>query len=440
MSLDLLARGPLDALDPATRQAILDRGATDLAQRIDDVRPLRQQVRDDGDEALRALGERFDGATPDPLVHDEADLEAARDRVDDDLLAALERARERIHGFHAAQVPDPLETVPTPGALAGRRVLPLDRVGCYVPGGTAAYPSSALMTVAPARAAGVDDVTVATPPGPDGTPPDLTLAAAGLAGADRVVAAGGAHGVFALADGTETVEPVDKVVGPGNAYVAAAKLLVSDRVATDAPAGPSEILVLADGTADPALVAWDLAAQAEHDPMAAAVLVATDPDLLPAVEAELEAVLEETARADVVEESLATRGALLSAESREEAAAFADAYAPEHLALHADDARDLLEACTTYGSAFVGGDAPVALGDYGAGPNHVLPTGGRARGGAGLSVEDFLRQPTHLEVPGDAALQRLAEDTATLAEAEGLPAHAASARRRLKDAPEDDEP
>lgn len=438
MTVDVHARGPTDDLDEPTRRTLLDRGKTSLADLVDEVRPLQDRVREDGDDALRALGKRFDGAAPDPLVHGPEELEAARDRVDDDLEAVLERARDRIEAFHEAQVPEDQEVVPEPGALAGRRVLPLERAGCYVPGGTAAYPSSALMTVAPARVADVGSVTVATPPGPDGTPPDLTLAAAAVAGADEVVAAGGAHAVFALAQGTASVDPVDKVVGPGNAYVAAAKLLVAGRVATDAPAGPSEILVLADGTADPDLVAWDLAAQAEHDPMAAAVLVATDPDLIEAVDDALAGILDETPRADVVEEALAARGGLLEAPDLRAAADFADAYAPEHLALHVDEPRRLLEETSTYGSAFLGERAPVALGDYGAGPNHVLPTGGRARGSAGLAATDFLRQPTHLEVPGD-ALETLAGDAAALAEAEGLHAHAESARRRLTSPEEDDE-
>ncbi len=307
--------------------------------------------------------------------------------------------------------------------------MPLERVGVYAPGGRAAYPSSVLMGVAAAKAAGVPEVVLCSPPDPSGIPSSEVLAAARIAGADRLFALGGAGAIAAAAFGTESVPACDAIVGPGNRWVTEAKRQVAGHVVIDSPAGPSEILVLADAAADPRLVALEMVAQAEHDPDAACVLVSTSEPLGAAVEAELAALVDGAPRGDIVREALRGGGAILLADSIHEAIDFANRYAPEHLSVMTENASEDARRVRNAGTTFVGPAASVAFGDYLTGANHVLPTGGRARSFSGLATHHFLRSYTIQEIDGPGA-DSMSRDVAVLATAEGLPAHAAAARAR----------
>jgi histidinol dehydrogenase len=418
-------------LSPGERRAFFERSAGVDAVR-DDVADIVGRVREEGDAALRTFAEEFDGVTVGNLdVTDEA--ERAVDRVDDETLSAVRTAVENVRAFHERQMPaDWRETVD--GRELGRRFRPLDRVGVYVPGGAAAYPSSAIMGVVPAKTAGVDHVAVATPPGDP--VPAATLAAAHEAGADRVYRVGGAQAVAALAYGTETVHAVRKVVGPGNAYVTAAKAAVRGDVEIDFLAGPSEVLVLCDDTADPDLVAADLVAQAEHDPNAAVVAVTDDEVTAEAIARAVETQAPDRARAETVAAALDNDASgVLYARSTAEAVLFAEEYAAEHLSIQARDDEALADRITNAGSVFLGPHTPVAAGDYASGTNHVLPTNGGARVHGGLSVDTFLRSSTVQRLSRE-ALADLAPTIERLAETEGLEAHAESVRRRLADDPD----
>jgi histidinol dehydrogenase len=329
---------------------------------------------------------------------------------------------------HRAFLPVAQETESEPGILIGRRPDPLARVGVYAPGGRAAYPSSVLMGVVPARVAGVGEVVLCSPPDrATGRPADVVLAAAALAGADRVFALGGAGAIAAMAFGTASVPRVDRIVGPGNAYVAEAKLQVASAVAIDSPAGPSELLVLCDASADAALVAREMLAQAEHDPLAAVVAVTVDERLAHRIAGELAAQLPSQPRAAIAAEALAGQGAVLVVKDLYEGIAVANAWAAEHLLLLVADPDSSLARLRGAGTVFVGASSSVAFGDYMTGANHVLPTGGLARAYSGLSTLDFVRWTTYQHVSPIAAA-RLAGDVGTFADAEGLPGHAAAAR------------
>jgi len=417
----------LDSLSAAERAAFLDRDAG-LAEIRDDVAAIVRRVREDGDAALRDFAAEFDGVELERVdVTDEVAEAAAA--ADASVRAAIEHAARNVRDFHERQLPvDWRESFD--GRELGRRFRPIDRVGTYVPGGTAAYPSSALMTVIPATVAGVEHVAVATPPAERLHP--ATAAAIEVAGADRVYAMGGAQAIAALAYGTETVEPVTKVVGPGNRWVTAAKAAVRGDVGIDFLAGPSEVLVLADGAADPALVAAELVTQAEHDADASVVAVTDDAALADAVAAAVDEQAAGLPREETVRACLAgDASGVLIADSMAEAAAFAEAYAPEHLAVMAADDEALLDAVPSAGSAFLGPTTPVAAGDYASGPNHVLPTGGQARLVGGLSVDTFLRSTT-VQRLDRAALAELRDTVTTLARTEGLEAHARSVERRFE--------
>jgi len=389
-------------------------------------------VRARGDAALRDLARRFDRVEISTLEVPREACEAALAALDGSVRAALEEAAAAIAAFHRAQLPPPLDIEIRPGVRLGRRVEPLRRAGVYAPGGRAAYPSSVLMGVVPAKVAGVDEVVVCSPPGPDGLPHPAVLAACALAGADRVFALGGAGAIAALAYGTGSVPRVDRIVGPGNAYVNEAKRQVAGSVGIDSPAGPSELLVVADHSADPEIIALELLAQAEHDPDAAVAVVATDEALLDATAAALERMLPEEPRREIVAAALAANGALLLADSPDDALAFVERYAPEHLLLLVREPRAALGRIRAAGTVFLGPHSSVAFGDYITGANHVLPTGGLARAFSGLSVLDFLRSFTVQEITADAAAV-LARPTATLAAAEGLPAHGRAALARGSD-------
>ena len=383
-----------------------------------------------GDRVLRQLAEEFDGVRLEAI---EVPMDRAREALDalePTLRRSLERTVRNLESVQRAFLPTTQETTPEPGIVIGRRADPLDRVGVYAPGGRAAYPSSVLMGAVPARVAGVREIVLCSPPGPDGLPSPVVLAAAALAGVDRIFALGGAGAIAAMAYGTETVPRVDRIVGPGNAYVAEAKLQVAGAVAIDSPAGPSELLVVADEGADPAAVAREVLAQAEHDPRAAAVVVAIGAGAAERIRAAIIESVSREPRADIIRASLEGQGAVLEASSLDEAAAFAVRYAPEHLLLALRDARAALPRFRNAGTIFVGERSSVAFGDYMTGANHVLPTGGLARSYSGLSVLDFVRWTTYQEISA-AAAAGLASDVGIFADAEGLPAHAASARQWL---------
>ena len=419
-------RGDLASLDAGARRLLLDRaGAADPAI-ADETRRIIAAVRADGDAALRRMARDYDRVELDAL-------EVPRGRLDDslgalpaNLRAALERAAANIRAVHEAFRPRAVVVTTPDGVRIGRRPDPLRRAGVYAPGGSAAYASSVLMGVVPAKVAGVDEVILCSPPAANGLPAPIVLAAAAIAGADRVFAIGGAGAIAAMAYGTATIPRVDRVTGPGNAWVAEAKTQVAGIVGVDAPAGPSEVLIIADDTANPSLIARELLAQAEHDPRAGVVLVALDPKLPAAVEGALTAQLARAPRAAIARQALARQGALLTAGNAAEAVAFAEQYAPEHLLLVCRDAADLAKPIRGAGTIFVGAASSVVFGDYLTGANHVLPTGAAARSWSGLSTADFCRWTTWQDVP-DAVARVLADDTVLLAEAEGLPAHAAAA-------------
>lgn len=416
----------IEGLGPGERAALFERDAGVESVR-EDVRGIVDRVHDEGDVAVREFCREFDGVEVGNLDVTDA-AERAHETVDDDLLAAIQDAAANIREFHERQVPEDWRE-DFDGRELGRRFRPLDRVGVYVPGGAAAYPSSALMGIIPAKVAGVDHVVVATPPAEELNP--ATLAAIHEAGADAVYSVGGAQAVAAMAYGTETVPAVQKVVGPGNRWVTAAKAEVRGDVDIDFLAGPSEVLVLADETADPAFVAADLLAQAEHDDHASVVAVTADPDLAETVAVELDDRLPDVARAETVEAALDNDASgVFLARSMSEAVLFAEEYAAEHLSIQADDDEALLDRIDSAGSVFLGPHTPVAAGDYASGTNHVLPTGGGARRHGGLSVETFLRSTTVQRLDRN-ALDDLSGTITTLADAEGLHGHAESVRRRF---------
>lgn len=420
-------RTSIGALDAGDLDRLLARGRSTDPDIARSVSATIADVRARGDDALRDAVRRFDGVQHPVLEVPAAELRAAAEGLDPDFRAALETAAAAIAAFHKAQLPEPLEVQAGPGLRLGHRPDPLRRVGVYAPGGRASYPSSVLMGVVPARVAGVDEVVVCSPPGGDGRPAAGVLAAAAIAGADRVFAVGGAAAIAGLAYGTATLPAVDRVVGPGNAYVTEAKGQLTGVVGIDSPAGPSELLVIADDGAAPERIARELLAQAEHDPDAAVVLVATDAGVAAAAERALERLVADSPRRDIVRAALASSGAVLTAASLEEALSFAERYAPEHLLLLVRQPQDALARVRCAGTVFLGDGASVAFGDYTTGANHVLPTAGHARAYSGLSVDDFFRWTTWQEI-GPEAAARLADATATLAEGEGLPGHAAAAR------------
>jgi histidinol dehydrogenase len=415
-------------LAPDERRAVFQRASGVDAVR-DDVREIVDRVREAGDVALREYSEEFDDVSVGNIdVTDVA--ERATEQVDDDVLAAIEDAAENIHAFHERQRPEDWRER-FDGRELGRRFRPLESAGVYAPGGTANYPSSALMGVIPADVAGVEHIAVATPPAE--TLPPATLAAIDVAGADAVYQVGGAQAIAALAYGTETVSSCDVVVGPGNRWVTAAKAAVRGDVEIDFLAGPSELLVVADGTADPELVATELVAQAEHDTDAAVAAVTADERLASAIADAVEEQAAEQPREGVIRGALDSEASgVFLARSMSEATLFAEEYAAEHLSILAESDEALLDRIESVGSVFLGPYSPVAAGDYASGPNHVLPTGGNARRVGGLSVDTFMRSSTVQRLSRD-ALADLSDTVTTLARTEGLDAHADSVDRRFQD-------
>lgn len=416
-------------------KGLLSRGL-DVQAVMPAVVEIVNEVQERGDRALADLTERFDGVRIGKVRVGADEIEKAGDQVPEKLKKALEIALENIAAFHHQELDRDLwMTETSPGVLAGQMVVPLDSVGAYVPGGRAAYPSSALMTVVPAKVAGIERVIVCTPPGKEGKVNPITLVAAEMAGADEIYRVGGVQAVAAMAFGTESIRPVQKIVGPGNIYVTAAKLLLRSTVEIDMPAGPSEVLIIADYSAEPVVLASDMIAQAEHDPQSISVLVTDDEDLAIATRAEVEKQAKEAARREIVKKSL-ERAAILVAESMEEAVAFSNNFAPEHLEIIVRDPMDVLGKIRNAGSVFLGPYTPVAAGDYASGTNHVLPTSGYARAFSGLNVDAFVKKITVQKISKE-GLSLLKDAITILAEAEGLDAHAESVRKRLaKEKPE----
>ena len=406
-------------------QSLKDRVRENDRSVEDGVAAILRDVRDNGDRAVRAYSEKFDGWVPDSLEISMAEIERITADCDPAFLAAMERAAENIRAFHARQKQQSRIDPERNGVLMGQRVRGLHRVGVYVPGGTAAYPCSVLMNVIPAKIAEVGEIVMVTPPGRTGKPDKNILAAAKIAGVDRVFLIGGAQAVAALAYGTESVPKVDKIVGPGNIFVATAKKLLYGTIDIDMIAGPSEILVIADSSAKPEYLAADLMSQAEHDRMASAILITPDEALARATADEIERQMETLSRRDIIRESIDNFGAIIVCESLTEAVDFANELAPEHLEVCCENPLEYIGKLDNAGSVFLGNCSPEPLGDFFAGPNHVLPTSGTARFFSPLSVDDFIKKSSFIYYTKDALLAA-ADDIIRIAETEELTAHANS--------------
>ena len=389
-------------------------------------------VKANGDAALYKYCEKFDKAKLDTLLVSAEEIEEAVAQVEPRFLEILEKAAENIRKFHSKQVRNSFIINDENGIVTGQKIIPVDRAGLYVPGGTAAYPSTVLMDSIPAKIAGCPEVVMVTPPSANGKVNPVILAAAKVAGVDKIFKVGGAQAIAALAYGTESVPRVDKIVGPGNAFVAEAKRQVYGQVSIDMIAGPSEILIVADGKTNPRFAAADLISQAEHDRLASAVLVTDSKELAAAVSEELEKQIPPLLRADIARESIDKNGKIIVAENLTQAIDIANEIAPEHLELCVDNPFDYLDGIRHAGSIFMGRSCPEALGDYLSGANHTLPTGGSAKFSSPLSVDDFVKKTQYTYYTRD-ALKRVAADVGFFAEKEGLTAHAKSATIRTED-------
>ena len=406
--------------------------AVPAANVADTVAAIIADVRARGDEALFEYTKRFDGASLTSLAVTKEETDGAMASVAPEFIGVLERAAANIRKFHSRQVRNSFLISDMPGVVIGQKVIPVDRAGLYVPGGTAAYPSTVLMDAIPAKIAGVKEVCIVTPPGKDGKVNPVILAAARVAGVNKIYKVGGAQAIAALAYGTGSIPKVDKIVGPGNAYVAEAKKQVYGAVSIDMIAGPSEILIVADGKSNPRHVAADLLSQAEHDKMASAVLVTDSMPLALAVQTEIEAQLPKLLREEIARASIDNNGKIIVTGSIASAIEIANEIAPEHLELCVDEPFRYLDAIRHAGSIFMGRSCPEALGDYFAGPNHTLPTSGTARFSSPLSVDDFVKK-TQFTYYTEEALAEVAGDIAYFATLEGLTGHAASAVIRTEE-------
>ena len=396
------------------------------------VSEIIENVKKNGDEALLEYCRRFDRAELTSLQVTEEEIAQAVETVEPAFLEVLQKAAANIRKFHQQQKRSSFLINDESGIVMGQKIIPVDRAGLYVPGGTAAYPSTVLMDAIPAKIAGCPEVVMVTPPGADGKINPVILAAAKVAGVDKIFKVGGAQAIAALAYGTESVPKVDKIVGPGNAFVAEAKKQVFGKVSIDMIAGPSEILIVADGATDPRFAAADLLSQAEHDKLASAVLVTDSEKLAKAVQQELERQIPLLERAEIARASIDNNGKIIVVESISQAIEISNAIAPEHLELCLDNPFDYLDSIRHAGSVFMGRNCPEALGDYLAGPNHTLPTSGTARFSSPLSVDDFIKKTQYTYFTKD-ALKGVAQDVAYFAKAEGLTAHAKSALIRTEE-------
>ncbi len=388
-------------------------------------------VRMGGDEAVREYTEKFDGAVPEKTEIGREEMETALKNSSSDFVYALHKAAENIRDFHERQKQQSWFNTFENGTMVGQRIRGLERVGVYVPGGTAAYPSSVLMNVIPAKIAGVKEIIMVTPPGKDGKPNQNILAAAAVAGVERIFLIGGAQAIAALAYGTESVPRVDKIVGPGNIFVATAKKLLFGIVDIDMVAGPSEILIVADETAEPQFLAADLMSQAEHDVLASAILLTTSQRIAEETIEELKRQMQALSRKDIIEKSLTDYGAVIVCNNLSQAIDFANELAPEHLELCVKNPVEYIGRVDNAGSVFLGNYSPESVGDYYAGPNHVLPTGGTARFFSPLSVDSFIKKSSFIYYTSS-ALDSAKDNIITLADAEGLTAHANAVAVRFK--------
>ena len=393
------------------------------------VKKIIERVQQDGDQALYQLIKEIDHVTLDTLAVSESEIEAALKGVSPELLKVMEQAKENILSFHQKQVRQGFVSTEPNGVVMGQRIIPLARVGVYVPGGTAAYPSTVLMDVLPAKIAGVKKIVMMTPTDSEGNVPAAILAAASIAGVDEIYKVGGAHGVAALAYGTETIPKVDKIVGPGNIYVATAKRMVYGEVDIDMIAGPSDVLIVADHSANPRWIAADLLAQAEHDTLAQAILVTTEETLIEKVQSELEQQLAVLPRKEIAGAAIENTGKIILVKDLEEAISIANQIAPEHLELSVSEPFALLGRVENAGSVFLGHHTPEVLGDYFAGPNHTLPTEGTARFYSPLSVDDFIKKSSYLYYTEE-AMKEAASAVELFAETEDLIGHARSMKVR----------
>jgi histidinol dehydrogenase len=417
----------LSELKPAERARILDRTSHVSARVERSVRTIAEEVRRRGDAALREFTKKFDGATLGSIEVPAPEIAAAR--LAPPFERAIRECYDRILDFHRRGVPESFEGRSKDGALLGRRVVPYDRAGIYAPGGRAAYPTTVLMAAAPARAARVRETILCTPPGRDGRVNPGVLVAARVARVDRVFRVGGAQAIAAMAFGTRTIPRADVLVGPGNLYVTAAKALVREKVAIDFLAGPTEILILSDGSAEPRFIALDMAAQAEHDPEARSILVTTSADQGYRVAGELESITPSQKRRTIIESSLRRHGRILVAQTPAEAVEFANDYGSEHLVLAVRNPERMLDRVRNAGSVFLGPRSACAFGDYGAGPNHILPTMGEAARSGALSAWTFVKLVPYQKIDA-ASASRLVRFAAPLAELEGLSCHRASMEAR----------
>lgn len=424
-------------LTAETRKDILDnllkRSPNNYGQYEKVVADIIANIREKGDAALFDYTSQFDkwNVNADNLRVTEAEIEEACARIDKPFLTAMERSAANIEAFHRKQLRNSWIDTRPDGSLLGQRILPLAITGVYVPGGKAAYPSSLLMNVIPARVAGVEKIIMTTPAGADGKVPAATLAAAKIAGVDEIYKVGGAQAIAAMAFGTESIPKVDKITGPGNIFVALAKKACFGYVSIDSIAGPSEILVIADETANPRYVAADLLSQAEHDELASAILITTDKALETAVQAEIDGFLQKLSRADIIRKSLDNYGYILLADSLEDAVETANAIASEHLEILTKDPYQVMTKIKNAGAIFLGEYSSEPLGDYYAGPNHILPTNGTAKFFSPLNVDDFMKKTSLISYSRE-ALEKAHEDIEIFAEREGLSAHANSIRVRFQ--------
>ncbi|MBR2133146.1 MAG: histidinol dehydrogenase [Eubacterium sp.] len=398
---------------------------------VEIVTSILNSVKEQGDEAVREYTARFDGGVPKKMIITKDELQSYLDDVDENFKSALINAKNNIFDFHSRQAQQSWMTTQENGVIMGQRVRGLKRVGIYVPGGTAAYPSSVLMNAIPAKIAGVEEIIMVTPPSKDGSANPDIMAAAAVAGVDKVFLVGGAQAVAALAYGTEKIPKVDKIVGPGNIFVATAKKLLYGVVDIDMIAGPSEILIVADKTAKPKFLAADLMSQAEHDKLASAILLTTSMDIAKATSKEIDRQLKYLERQEIIESSLDNFGEIIVCENLEQAIAFANELAPEHLEMCVEEPLKYIGMLDNAGSVFLGNFSPEPLGDYYAGPNHVLPTSGTARFFSPLSVDSFIKKSSFIYYTEN-ELRKASDDIIKLADTEGLTAHANSIKVRFE--------
>ena len=422
----------IDSKDVQALSAYLESREAGVDQQMNaKVLDIIEQVRTRKDDALLEYTEKFDHVKLDSLIMSEEEIEAVMSKVDASLIADLKEAAENIACYHEKQLQEGYEIQKEDGVYLGQRVIPLERVGVYVPGGRAAYPSTVLMNVIPAKIAGVKEIVMVTPPSADGSVDPVIAAAAHIAGVTRICKVGGAQAVAALAYGTQSIPRVDKIVGPGNAYVACAKRLVYGKVDIDMIAGPSEILVIADKDADPEYVAADLISQAEHDPMASSILITDDETLVEKVEEALQRQSDALPRQEIISQSLSNYGTVMVCDTIEECIEKANAIAPEHLELMVQDARSWLPLVRNAGSVFLGYYTCESIGDYFGGCNHVLPTNGTARFASALSCDSFIKKSSYLHYSKE-ALQRDGGKIMNIAHHESLDGHANAVKVRMK--------